>query len=99
MPDSANFFEEVNEDINSRLEIDWTGDDLDDGADDHVMSPMTDLLQCLGVSAADSANYCAQVIKDSPKRITSLDLHTILLSSRCMGRATLSKPRMEFEET
>ena len=66
MPDSTNFFEEVDADF----DVDWTGDDLDDGADDHVMSPMMDVLQCLGVSAADSANYCAQVIKDSPKRIT-----------------------------
>ena len=32
------------------------------------MSSMMDVLRTCGVSAADSANYCAQVIKDKPSR-------------------------------
>ena len=67
IPDTTNFFEEVDADLENALDVDWDGEDLVDGNDDHVMSPMMDVLQCLGVSAANSANYCAQVIKNSPK--------------------------------
>ena len=73
VPDSTNFFEEVNADQGNSLEVDWNHEDMTDNGDDHVASPMMDVLQCLGVSAADSANYCAHVMKDSPKRPTQYD--------------------------
>ena len=64
--DTTNFFEEVN--AEPPIDVDWSGEDLIDHDEDHVMSPIMDVLQCLGVSAADSANFCAQVIRDSPKK-------------------------------
>ena len=71
LPDTTNFYEDVNDDAaNDSLDVDWDGEDLVDNSEDHVMSPLMDLLQCLGASASGSANYCAKVIKNSPKRIT-----------------------------
>ena len=72
VPDSTNFFEEVNADpeIGAGLEVDWDAEDLNDDIEDHVMSPMMDVLQCLGVSAGDAANFCADVMVNSPKRPT-----------------------------
>jgi hypothetical protein len=39
------------------------------------MSTMMDVLQTCGVSAADSANYCARVIKDKPMKATQFGDH------------------------
>ena len=61
--DTSNFHDEVNADMGGDLEIDYDGDEVED-PNDHVMSPIMDVLQTLGVSAADSANYCVKVIKD-----------------------------------
>ena len=69
VPDSTNFFEEVDADVELGGGVDWNVEDLA-VEEDHVMSPMMDVLQCLGVSAGDSANYCAQVLKNSPKKTT-----------------------------
>ena len=38
--------------------------------DEHMMSPMMDIIHILGVAAADSADDCAQVIKNTPKTPT-----------------------------
>jgi hypothetical protein len=70
MPDSTNFFEVVNADPELGAGVDWDVEDLADGGEDHVMSPMMDVLQCLGVSAGDSANFCANVLRESPMRPT-----------------------------
>ena len=74
VPDSKNFYGGVNADLGNSLEVDWNAADLADNGEDHVMSPMMDVLQCLGVSAADSANSCAQVMGESPKRPTQYGL-------------------------
>ena len=63
--DTSNFYEEVNDDIGR---VEYEGPDLNDPENDHIMSSMMDVLQTCGLSAADSANYCAHVIKDKPSR-------------------------------
>ena len=72
MFDTTNFYEEVNADVDAdpSTYVEWEGEDLMDSTDDHVMSPLMDILQTVGVSAADAANYCARVIRDSPARAT-----------------------------
>ena len=47
------------------LQVEYHGEESKDSAD-HVMSPLMDVLQTLGVSAADSANYCCRAIKNAP---------------------------------
>lgn len=58
--------------LGAGLEVDWDADDLAHEGEDHMMSPMMDVLQCVSVSAADSANFCAQVLRESPKQPTQL---------------------------
>ena len=65
MEDIPNCYEEDHDDIGR---VEYEGPDLNDPENDHIMSSMMDVLQTCGVSAADSANYCAQVIKDKPSR-------------------------------
>ena len=72
MQDTSNFHEEVNDDIGR---VDYEGPDLHDHMEDHIMSTMMDVLQTCGVSAADSANYCAKVIKDKPMKASQFGDH------------------------
>ena len=51
------------------------GPGLHDNMEDHIMSTMMDVLQTCGVSAADSANYCARVIKDKPMKASQSGDH------------------------
>ena len=70
MRDTSDLYQEVNDDLDNAIEVEYDGPDLENSyeAEDHIMSPMMDVLQTLGVSAADSANYCVQAIKDRPRR-------------------------------
>ena len=45
--DTVNFYDEVND----ALEVEWDDEDLRDSEGDHLMSPLVDVLQTLGVSA------------------------------------------------
>ena len=42
----------------------WTGGELHDPDNDHVMSSMIDVLQTVGVSVGDATAYATMVIKD-----------------------------------
>ena len=69
MLDTTNFYEEVNAETghaDNDIEVEYEGEDLHDGAEDHVMTALMDVLQTLGVSAADSANYGASMVKNRP---------------------------------
>ena len=70
MQDTTNFFSEVNDDADNNLDVEFDGDDVMEPEDDHIMSQIMDVLQTTGVSAADAANYCAQVIKNTPHKPT-----------------------------
>ena len=70
--DTPNFYEEVNEDIGR---VEYEGPDLHDSDQDHIMSTMMDLLQTCGVSASDSANDFAKVIKDKPVKASQYGDH------------------------
>jgi len=72
MIDTSNFYEEVNDDIGR---VEYEGPDLHDPDQDHIMSTMMDVLQTCGVSASDSANYCAKVIKDKPVKASQYGDH------------------------
>ena len=63
--DTENFFNEVNDD----LDIDHDGDEFIEDFD--VMSPLMDVLQTLGVDAAEAANFCKSMIKDVPIMATT----------------------------
>ena len=57
------------EEVNAGMGEDLAFDDSGEGSinsDDHVMSPIMDVLQTFGVSAAEAANYCSRVIKNRP---------------------------------
>ena len=58
--DTENFFNEVNDD----LDVDHDGDEIIEDSD--VMSPLMDVLQTLGVDAAEAANFSKDLIKDVP---------------------------------
>ena len=59
MLETKNFFELVNDDAGDNLEVEYEEDGLMDDTDEHIMSPMLDMHQHLGVTAAKPANYCA----------------------------------------
>ena len=54
MEDTSNFYEERNDDIDR---VEYEDPELNDPENDHITSPMMDVLKACGVSAADSANY------------------------------------------
>ena len=62
--ETPNFYEEVND----ALEVGWGDKDLRDSEGDHLMSPLVDVLQTLGVSASDAVAYSVYVIKNRPHR-------------------------------
>ena len=62
MDDTANFYEEVKD----ALEVEWDDEDLRDSEGDHLMSPLVDVLQTLGVSVSDAVAYSVYVIKNRP---------------------------------
>ena len=64
MDDTTNLHEEVND----ALEVEWDDEDLRDSEGDHLMSPLVDVLQTLGVVASDAAAYSVYVIKNRPHR-------------------------------
>ena len=67
MQDTYNFYEKVNEDIGR---VKYGDPNLNDPDDDHITKSMMDGLQRCDVSPADSANDCAQVIKDKTSGIS-----------------------------
>ena len=69
--DTYNFHEEVDEVLDGDLDVDYDAE-VDDNSDDHVMGPLMDVLQTLGVDAADAANFSVNLIKDVPIRATNL---------------------------
>ena len=62
--DTQHFYEEVDKAMGDSLEVDWTGGELHDPDNDHVMSSMIDVLQTVGVSVGDATAYATMVIKD-----------------------------------
>jgi hypothetical protein len=96
MLDTSNFYEEVNDDIGR---VDYEGPDLHDNMEDHIMSTMMDVLQTCGVSAADSANYCARVIKDKPMKASQFGDHYKPTFFEVYGQGTLCKHHTDVEET
>ena len=76
MIDTSNFHEEVNDDIGR---VEYEGPDLHDPDQDHIMSTMMDVLQTCGVSASDSANYCAHVFNDKTIKASQWPLQTSTL--------------------
>ena len=61
--DTFDFYKEV--DADAELGVEWDGGMLDDVDGNHPMNPIMDVLQSLGVSAADAANHSAKFIKCS----------------------------------
>ena len=61
--DTFEFYKEVNAD--PELGVEWDGGMLEDTDGDHPMNPIMDILQSLGVSAADAANQSVKFIKCS----------------------------------
>ena len=55
--------------MNNDLDIDHDGDEVIEDSD--VMSPLMDVLQTLGVDAAEAANFSKSIIKDVPLMATT----------------------------
>ena len=74
MDDTHDFYRDVDADHEEHgLHVDWHGDDLVDPDNDHMMTPILDVLQTLGVSVGDATAYAVQALKDRPVQTTSLD--------------------------
>ena len=72
MDDTHDFYQEVDADQEEHgLNVDWHGDDLMDSDNDHMMMPIMDVLQTLGVSAGDATAFAVQALKDKPMKTTS----------------------------
>ena len=65
--DTFNFHQEVDEELGNGY-VDYEGDDIIDDSAGHIMSPLMDVLQTLGVDAVDATNFCVNVIKNQPVR-------------------------------
>ena len=70
MLDTTKFVEDVSDDTGHDLEVQYEGDDPMDDHYEHITNPMMDMIQTLWVSAAESANDCAQVTKKTPQTPT-----------------------------
>ena len=95
MDDTHDFYREVDE----SLEVEWEGEDLTGSDGDHLMTPLVDVLQTLGVSAADATMYAVQVLRISPNDLVSLESSINLLSLNCMGMGRWSTHHMVAGET
>ena len=59
LDDTTHFHDEANDD----LDVEWKGEDLHDAADEHMVTPLIDVLQTLGVNVVDSVACGVNVIK------------------------------------
>ena len=64
--DTHDFYREVDD----ALDVAWDGPDLVEDEDEHMMTPLVDVLQTLGVSAADATMYAVRAVKNKPKQPT-----------------------------
>lgn len=87
MEDTYDFYQEVDR----AQEVDWQGEDLMEYDGDHLMTPLVDVLQTLGVSAADATMYAVQVIKNQPKRPTQFGSEYQPTFFELYGHGTLVK--------
>ena len=72
MADTHDFYKEVDADHEEHyFKVDWHGEDLVDSDEDHMMTPIMDVLQTLGVTAGDASAYAVKALKDNPIKATS----------------------------
>ena len=70
--DTYNFHEEVNQELDNGLEVEWDGELLHDPDGDHMMSTLINVLQTNGVSIGDAVEYAVHVMKSRPVRPVSM---------------------------
>ena len=58
--DTHDFYKEVDD----ALEVDWNGPEVEENDGDHVMASLVDVLQTIGVSAADAVAYSVRAVKN-----------------------------------
>ena len=64
--------EEVNQDIDDQLEVDWQGDDLRDGDGEHMMATLANVLQTNGIAVGDAVAYAVNVVKNRSPSLVAL---------------------------
>ena len=72
--DTYEFYKEVDDDAD-RLDVDWTGEELQDSTGDHVMSPLMDVLQTLGLSPGEAAAYAVRAVRSCSAKSAIPDDH------------------------
>ena len=68
--DTYDFHDEVDDAMDGEPDVVLDAEDVVDHSEDHMMTPIMDVLQTLGVSAADSANWAVNMTKSkSPSSV------------------------------
>ena len=62
--DTFNFHEEVDEELGDQLDVDWDGDQWNNGDGDHVMATLVNVLQTTGVAVGGAAECAVHITKN-----------------------------------
>ena len=85
LDDTSHFQDEANDD----LEVEWTGEDLHDAVDEHMVTPLIDVLQTLGVNVVDAVAMALLSLRIVRYYRRPLARTITQLSSKCMAKEIL----------